>query len=103
MLRVNRQGREADHFYLVPRLKMVELNLHSPIRLHGMVLKNIIKYREKFTFFILPWEAIATLMKKFIIFKSCGILTDTLQIPFNLLFDIRKRECAAGCAGCALK
>jgi hypothetical protein len=26
------------HLYLVPRLRMHEVHLHSPIRLHGMVL-----------------------------------------------------------------
>jgi hypothetical protein len=34
-------GLEADQVsYLVPRLRIVKLYLHFPIRLHGMVLKN---------------------------------------------------------------
>jgi hypothetical protein len=28
------------HLHLIPRLKMVEQYLHSPIRLYGMVLKH---------------------------------------------------------------
>jgi hypothetical protein len=35
---VKRQEGEADHFHLVSRSKMVELYLHSPTRLHGVVL-----------------------------------------------------------------
>jgi hypothetical protein len=30
-------GHEDDHFHLVPRLRIVELSLHLPIRLHGVV------------------------------------------------------------------
>jgi hypothetical protein len=38
-LRSNRAGREADHsFHLVPKSRMTELHLHSPICLHGMLL-----------------------------------------------------------------
>jgi hypothetical protein len=37
---VRRQGREADHLYLVPTLRIVELHLHFPILLHGVVLIN---------------------------------------------------------------
>jgi hypothetical protein len=29
----------TTHLHLVPRLRMVELYLHSPIRLYGMVLR----------------------------------------------------------------
>jgi hypothetical protein len=36
--RVTRPGPEADHFHLVLRPRMVELYLHSPICLHGIVL-----------------------------------------------------------------
>jgi hypothetical protein len=36
---VKRQGYEADHsLHLAPRSRMVELYLHSPICLHGIVL-----------------------------------------------------------------
>jgi hypothetical protein len=35
---VKRPGREADHFHLLPRSRMVELYRHSPIRLHELVL-----------------------------------------------------------------
>jgi hypothetical protein len=35
---VKEPGREADHHHLVPRLRTVELYLHSPVRLHGVVL-----------------------------------------------------------------
>jgi hypothetical protein len=34
---VKRPGREG-HIHLVPRSRMVDLYLHSPIRLHGLVL-----------------------------------------------------------------
>jgi hypothetical protein len=38
-LEVKRLGREADHqLHLVPRSRMLELYLDSPIRLHGVVL-----------------------------------------------------------------
>jgi hypothetical protein len=37
-LGVKRQGREADHSPLMPRLRMVELYLHCPIRLYGVTL-----------------------------------------------------------------
>jgi hypothetical protein len=37
---VKRQGREADHSLLVPRSIKVELYLHSPILLKGIVLTN---------------------------------------------------------------
>jgi hypothetical protein len=40
-LKVKRQEREADHSpYLVPRSRIVELLLHSPIRTHGIVLNE---------------------------------------------------------------
>jgi hypothetical protein len=36
--RVKRQGRETGHlFYLTPRLRIVELYLNFPIRLHSVV------------------------------------------------------------------
>jgi hypothetical protein len=35
---VKRQGREADHLHLVPRLRMVKLYLHSSIRLYDVML-----------------------------------------------------------------
>jgi hypothetical protein len=35
---VKRQERVTTHLHLVPRLEMVELYLHSPTRLHGVVL-----------------------------------------------------------------
>jgi hypothetical protein len=31
------------HLYLVPKPKMVELYLHSPVRLHGIVLNQLSK------------------------------------------------------------
>jgi hypothetical protein len=37
---VKRQGSEADHLHLIPRLIMVEQYLHSPICLYVMVLNN---------------------------------------------------------------
>jgi hypothetical protein len=40
-LGVKRPLREADHVHLVPRLRMVELYLHFPIRLHGAVLNKL--------------------------------------------------------------
>jgi hypothetical protein len=43
---VKRQGHEADHFFhLVPRRRMGELYLHSPVCLRGLVLNYIIKYK----------------------------------------------------------
>jgi hypothetical protein len=39
---VMRLWRAADHLYPVPRLRMVGLHLHSPIRLHGVVLNWLI-------------------------------------------------------------
>jgi hypothetical protein len=48
-LGVNWQGLEAiTHLHLMPRSRMAELYLHSPICLHGMVIKN--------EFFTLPAE-----------------------------------------------
>jgi hypothetical protein len=35
---------------LMPKLREVELYLHSPICLHGIVLNYMIKYRDHFTF-----------------------------------------------------
>jgi hypothetical protein len=35
---VKRLGRGDDHSHLVPRSKMVELYLHYPICVHGIVL-----------------------------------------------------------------
>jgi hypothetical protein len=37
-LGVKRYGRKADHSHLLPRSRKVELYLHSPICLHGVVL-----------------------------------------------------------------
>jgi hypothetical protein len=37
--------KQTTHLHLVPRLRMVELYLHSPIRIHGTVLNYIIKFR----------------------------------------------------------
>jgi hypothetical protein len=39
--RLKQTGREGDHSHLVPRLRIVELYLHSPIRLHGVVLNEL--------------------------------------------------------------
>jgi hypothetical protein len=36
---VNRFGRESDHSDLVPWSRMMEINPHSPIRLHGVVFQ----------------------------------------------------------------
>jgi hypothetical protein len=37
-MRVKQQGREAyTHFHLVPRLRMVELYINSPIHFHDVV------------------------------------------------------------------
>jgi hypothetical protein len=48
---VELQKLEADDSVpLVSRLRMVELYLHSPICLHGLVLSYIIKCKENFTF-----------------------------------------------------
>jgi hypothetical protein len=38
------------HFHLVLRLRMVELYPNLPVRLHGVVLHCITKYRDNFTF-----------------------------------------------------
>jgi hypothetical protein len=38
----------TTHLHLVPRSRMVELYLHSPICLHGIVRKYILKYRDNF-------------------------------------------------------
>lgn len=40
-LDAKRQGREADKFYLVLRLRILELYLRSPIRLHWAVLNKL--------------------------------------------------------------
>jgi hypothetical protein len=46
---VKQQGCEmTTHLHLVLRLRMVELYLHSPIHLHGMVLNP----RDNFTFYL---------------------------------------------------
>jgi hypothetical protein len=39
----------TTHLYLELKSRMVELYLHSPIYLHGVVLEFIIKHRENFT------------------------------------------------------
>jgi hypothetical protein len=36
----------STHLQLVPRSRMVELYLHSPIRFHGIVLNYIMEYRD---------------------------------------------------------
>jgi hypothetical protein len=38
----------TTYLHLVPRLRMGELYLHSPICLHGIALNYIIKYRDRF-------------------------------------------------------
>jgi hypothetical protein len=38
------------HLHLLPRSRMVVLYFHSPLCLHSIVLNNIIKYRDNFTF-----------------------------------------------------
>jgi hypothetical protein len=40
---VKRPGRESDHPHLVPRSRMMALYLHSPLRLHGVVLNQLNK------------------------------------------------------------
>jgi hypothetical protein len=42
------------HFQLVPRLRMVELYFHSPIRLNGMALNEL---RTGKTLQLLPFSA----------------------------------------------
>jgi hypothetical protein len=39
------------HLHLVSRLRMVELYLHYPIYLPGMVFNYIIRYQDNFTFY----------------------------------------------------
>jgi hypothetical protein len=39
------------HLHLIPRSKIVELYLHSPKYLYGIVLNYVIKYSEIFTLF----------------------------------------------------
>jgi hypothetical protein len=39
------------HLHTVPRLRTVELYLHSPIHLPGILLNYIIKYTDNFAFF----------------------------------------------------
>jgi hypothetical protein len=41
----------TTHLHLVPRSRMVELYVHSSIRLHGIVLQYIIKYRDNVAFY----------------------------------------------------
>jgi hypothetical protein len=44
-------GREAyNSVHLVPRSKMVELYLHSPLGLHGVM--QLIKHRDDFKFYM---------------------------------------------------
>jgi hypothetical protein len=50
---VKRLEHEGDHSPPVPRSRMVELYLHSPIRLNGVVLN-----RDDLTFYILTIECI---------------------------------------------
>jgi hypothetical protein len=40
----------TTHLYPVPRSRMVDLCHHSPLRLHGIVLNYVIKYRKNLTF-----------------------------------------------------
>jgi hypothetical protein len=46
----------TTYFHLVPRLRVVELYLHSPIYLHGILL--IIKYRNNIIFYTSVWSDI---------------------------------------------
>jgi hypothetical protein len=57
---VKRKGREADHSpHLVPRSRMVDLCILSPICLHGTVLNYIIKYRDNFEeYHLLGYDAV---------------------------------------------
>jgi hypothetical protein len=57
----------TTHLHLVQRSRMEELYLHSRMYLHGIMLNNIIKYRDNFSFFPLwlysPIQALAVSMK----------------------------------------
>jgi hypothetical protein len=55
--RVKRQELEADHLHLMPRLRMLEVYLRSPIRLPGVV------HREKFAFTV-GFEEVLTAVTK---------------------------------------
>jgi hypothetical protein len=44
----------TTHFHLVPRQRMVEPYLHSPMYFHGIMHNYIINYRDKFTVIYVP-------------------------------------------------
>jgi hypothetical protein len=57
--------------HLVPRPRVVELYLHSPICLHGIVL-NLIKHKNNFTF--IGFEVLtAVVMKSTIFWEGAGV------------------------------
>jgi hypothetical protein len=43
----------TTHLQLMPRSRNVALYIHSPIRLHSVVVKYIVKHRDSFTFIII--------------------------------------------------
>jgi hypothetical protein len=55
--RVKRQGCEAEDLRLVPMSRMVELYLHSPIYLYGLMRKYVIKYHCQDIIFLLVEDA----------------------------------------------
>jgi len=53
-LGIKQQGREANHSPPPSaKVKCVEIYLHSPIHLHGMVLSQKKKHKDNFTFTLL--------------------------------------------------
>jgi hypothetical protein len=51
ILEVKQAGPEDEYSYLVKRLKIVELYLHSPLRVHGIVLNYTVKNMDKFRYY----------------------------------------------------
>jgi hypothetical protein len=51
ILEVKQPGPEDKYSYLVKRLKILELYLHSLLRVHGLVLNYTLKNMDKFHYY----------------------------------------------------
>jgi hypothetical protein len=49
----DRNVKLTSHLHLASKARKVDLYLHSPVRLHGIVFNYITKFRDKFTFYTL--------------------------------------------------
>jgi hypothetical protein len=74
------------HLHLVPGSGMVELYVHSPIRLHGVVLYYMIKYRGNFTRTLSEAVKQCIVFSSFVVVDAVGVYSGMQNLFSKVLF-----------------